>query len=954
MLKPHNYFDLYINRYKTKEFINLYEKLQNKQNILLAPYVLCIIEEINEKYGVFNNFIETKKIINIACTHFENYWKTKLIRVFAVELTLFSENFCCEINDRTPFIDLFIIEEYRASFIERYPVLIRLAEVYSKNYLNYLKRLLKRTKADLNGLQSKFLNSKDNWFLDGIELVGDSHNSGETVSILTFIDDSTRRKIVYKPYRIDNLACLEEILIFFDSKLNFGFFSPSVLNKTSYGWVEYINNESCDQPTDLQTFYYRFGILIGICNLLQGFDLHYQNIIAMKSYPVIIDCECFYTPEINFSEKKTADIFRELNYMSYALLIPNIADGKDICALTGLERYHNKTEVKLPQVFTQFLYEINNRKPFDFKNLNKPHINEAHSDPFLFFDHLKRGLHDIYYHFIQEKQSIYKSMIAILDKYEINTRVVIKPTEYYADFLEEMFHPKLLKSEKLFNEYLNKVVSSYSKYSVTFSEINQLKNLDVPIFYACNKLGGIKDHKNSYKAHFYRTYKDNLNKFISHVLDEHFVKEQLMILDQAFEIRNINKHCHHLSVNLKKNTASYSNENILAFLQSYCIETLDEIIESVLRVKDQVLWCKIFKEKVFSENVAYKLGFTEDDLYSGASGILITFIYAYEIFKLPRYYDFILLLIKSIKINSQNFFRKDISLFSGLGQYLYLLIKLETGQQSYSWSFDDPLFRSINKNIDAYMENDVTLDIISGTSGFLLIVSKHYHYFKNKVSFTTLKKCAYHILNSFDLYSSKNPTLAYPGVSHGVSGLIWTLFYANKILRDPFIEDSIQKLLQLERTKFDKQKGNWISWNQENHKNSEFDWHWCYGFLGILLTRIDMFKHGYYDSMIEGEIALANAHENSDKLSNLLNLCHGHLAYSDLYLQMLDIGVDSKDKLESYLNKLYKQLINKNECLDSQSSKITDPALMTGRAGLAYQLMRICNPKIIPSILLFE
>src|SRR5699024_1751016 len=110
--------------------------------------------------------------------------------------------------------------------------------------------------------------------------LGDTHNKGKTVSILTF---DSGDKLLYKPrslkvdYHFKNL--LEWIN---DYGFKYPLYSPIVLTSDNeeYGWAEFIEYKPCESINDVNRFYYRKGAYIALLYILGSSDFHVENLIA--------------------------------------------------------------------------------------------------------------------------------------------------------------------------------------------------------------------------------------------------------------------------------------------------------------------------------------------------------------------------------------------------------------------------------------------------------------------------------------------------------------------------------------------------------------------------------------------------------------------------------------------------------------------------------------------------
>jgi lantibiotic modifying enzyme len=98
------------------------------------------------------------------------------------------------------------------------------------------------------------------------------------------------------------------------------------------------------------------------------------------------------------------------------------------------------------------------------------------------------------------------------------------------------------------------------------------------------------------------------------------------------------------------------------------------------------------------------------------------------------------------------------------------------------------------------------------------------------------------------------------------------------------------------------------------------------------------------NSILEKNI-LSQIHEINIKgfSSKDISLCHGHMGNLDLLLE-------AKEFFSLYYQRACQlvELIKKNK---SNPKFLANPGLMTGAAGMVYELLRIAYPDDIPSVL---
>ncbi len=73
-----------------------------------------------------------------------------------------------------------------------------------------------------------------------------------------------------------------------------------MLDGGAYGWVEEVEPRPCRDQRDVETFYYRAGMLVCLIYALEGNDCHQENLIAAGEHPVLIDHETMLQPRIRY------------------------------------------------------------------------------------------------------------------------------------------------------------------------------------------------------------------------------------------------------------------------------------------------------------------------------------------------------------------------------------------------------------------------------------------------------------------------------------------------------------------------------------------------------------------------------------------------------------------------------------------------------------------------------
>ena len=83
-----------------------------------------------------------------------------------------------------------------------------------------------------------------------------------------------------------------------------------VLDRSTHGWVEFVEHLPCRDRDEARRYYERAGMLLSLFYVLEGTDCHHQNIIASGEYPVLIDAETLMhhrAPRGSPRERKRSD-----------------------------------------------------------------------------------------------------------------------------------------------------------------------------------------------------------------------------------------------------------------------------------------------------------------------------------------------------------------------------------------------------------------------------------------------------------------------------------------------------------------------------------------------------------------------------------------------------------------------------------------------------------------------
>ncbi|HJQ64975.1 MAG TPA: DUF4135 domain-containing protein [Gemmatimonadales bacterium] len=124
--------------------------------------------------------------------------------------------------------------------------------------------------------------------------LSDPHDGGRTVAVVRF---ASGLRVVYKPRPVGLEAAFHRLVAWWNERAGpVAVFAPDVVDRGTYGWMEFVTHEACIDHEAASRYWERAGALIALADLLDATDLHHGNVIAHGEYPVLVDLETLLQP----------------------------------------------------------------------------------------------------------------------------------------------------------------------------------------------------------------------------------------------------------------------------------------------------------------------------------------------------------------------------------------------------------------------------------------------------------------------------------------------------------------------------------------------------------------------------------------------------------------------------------------------------------------------------------
>lgn len=203
------------------------------------------------------------------------------------------------------------------------------------------------------------------------------------------------------------------------------------------------------------------------------------------------------------------------------------------------------------------------------------------------------------------------------------------------------------------------------------------------------------------------------------------------------------------------------------------------------------------------------------------------------------------------------------------------------------------------------------------------------------------------------------------GFSHGAAGMAWGLLEAHRVLKTETYRQTAAEALRYERQWFNTEQQNWIDLRAPDAAAPAptsvpvCSTAWCHGAPGIALSRLRAYELLQDDQYrLEAEAALHSTAKSLSAASQPgygnFSLCHGHCGNAEALLYASQV-LGSKhrhiaDQTAHHAIELHSKSQSPWPCGVPNGGET--PGLMLGLAGIGYFLLRLCQPKHVPSVVI--
>ena len=887
------------------------------------------------------------------------------------------------------FIDGYRGEQIWSFFLE-YSVLARLLVLQVDQWGDACQEFLRRLQTDQEAIAEVFFGGRELGSVVDIKAgCSDPHRHGRTVFLLTF--DSGDR-LVYKPRSMSVDRAFSDLLAWVNAcgmSLTLKVFR--VLNRATYGWMEYIPSLPCQSQQEVQYYYQRIGMLLGLLYLLGGTDMHYENLIACEDMPVLIDLEMVIHPgSLNFSlldSRLPHSIDATQRTAIRSGLLPNkflVMGGKfaiDMSALGGGEVEESPRPV--PQwkhintnamVFRREVVRMGRERPPNRVMLHD-HIFQAQD----YQAEILEGFGRLYHVLIEQRAELLAPQGPLASFAGCPIRYVIRNTDTYAMVLDQLRSPIFLGDGadrwlemQFFRRPLLKATTPSWMSMLLEAELAALERLDIPWFGTHTESCDLLTDAGVVLPNVFALSALEQSRLHLSLFDEEDCHRQVNLIRATFlSFPSVAPHAIeelHVPTEGQDEESILPREELLTVAQQLAQDLIDSSLRNGSR---EMTWIGFHYDSAIE---GYQLLPLDFDLYEGTSGIALFLAALAWLTGETTYRDCALTVIRPLgeyvrKSASfpveERFSEMSIGGATGLGSCLYALTHV--GQ----WlDVPDVLQTATQLALVITPERvqaDRSLDVMGGAAGALLSLLTLYQVTVDEELLQRAMLCGRHLLEQ--RIETKAGPRAWPksdgitltGFSHGAAGVAYALQRLFAVTQRREFLDAASEGIDYERSVFVPEAGNWPDLRKsaqvQEDRPISYMTSWCHGATGIGLARLGGLN--VLDTPeVRQEIEIALGATLACGLPSLDNLCCGNGGRIEFLLAAAQrLGRPNLlERARKHASILVHRACQQGDFhfLANLPRQANNPGLYQGRAGIGYELLRLAFPERLPCLLLWE
>jgi len=845
------------------------------------------------------------------------------------------------------------------AFFMDYPVLARLVALVMDQWIVTTTELVFQLRVDLPEIQELFADNQPAGKVQGIvDSLSDPHHQGRTTKKITF---ESGLQVIYKPRNLTIDVAFHQLL----HSINARNVMPAlkcfkVLNKHTYGWVEFLEAQNWKEDRERANFYQRAGMLLALFHWLGASDCHLDNLFFCGEHPVLVDMETllFLNRALELPSESADDratLFLRHSVLNTGMLpLKAFGDfGKKGIDLSGLSEEASQQIPFLRPVWHQQGTDAM-RISMEYITLPPPWSRSMEASLNVsseLSDEIVHGFQQMYEFLLAYKEVLFP---ASSDLFHGTIRHTVRSTQEYFLILQPSLEPTALRDgidlsialDLLWRSIFKRKIEIDSK--VLVAEREALEQLDIPYFYAQPHQRVLhSDHDRTIEHFFSESSRESVLARIAS-MNQKDLQQQLKMIRAALHVRSPATTMFSVSVPSAVHTMRGAQ-----FIEE-AIRIADQLRSEAIYGKDGTMtWIGTEYHPALDQ---YELHPLSEGLYNGKCGVALFFAALECLSPSCGYDELAFSCLQSIRNrlsgkNGRSYANSVGGGMSGIGSICYCLLRTGELLNKRELAEDARQFGRLI-TIDS-IEKDRQHDVVAGSAGTLLCLLALHRAFPGDVFLPVAIACGNKMLQH--IHREK---LA--GFSHGASGFAYALCSLYQITGDQKFRNAALEAIAYENSLFSADAQNWRDLRNKDTKSGEpqFMTSWCHGAPGIGLARIaslDSIDFPEIRSNIETALATTTGH-NWDGTEDL---CCGNFGRIDILIQAshtlrrpelaaLACNTASALVVRAHQSGTYRISVG-------GADPICNPGMMKGLSGIGYTLLRLADEeRMLPSVLLLQ
>ncbi|HZO72308.1 MAG TPA: type 2 lanthipeptide synthetase LanM family protein [Ktedonobacteraceae bacterium] len=855
------------------------------------------------------------------------------------------------------------------ALLEEYPVLARQIMIIINHWLNNSLECLHHLCSDWQQICTTFSPEREpGWLIEALGEDGDMHRGGRSMLKLRF---SAGLQLLYKPETVEVDLHFQEMLTWLNEQ---GYQPPfrtmRLLPGEGYGWSEFVEASDCSTQAEIVRFYERQGGYLALLYALGATNFHYESVTASGEDPIFIELDALF----HARSHETIDFDAAMDVLHFSVIrvgmlptqifLKPVRQGPEVSASEGHEGQQAPQSGMLwAGVGTDQMHLVRESHTQPGKN-NRPQLDGNDVDPLEYQHCLVAGFKRMYRLLMTRGKEFASVPLARFASDEI--RRMVRPAHFYRHLLHESFHPYLLRDaleRGCHFEHLWQAAKLQPDLArLVRCERSDLLVGDIPTFNTRPDTRDIFSSRADCITDFLAQPGIALAQQTVLKLHEDDLERQCWFIGASFS-----------SLLMEKGQLMWKHPTVT--VPSGKVVTRERLLAAACRIGDRL--CQLATGDWRGVNWVgvtlmpehqWFLTSMMPDLYEGNAGIILFLSYLGVVTGDTRYSDMAesayITMYKQVERFEAH--PQALDVFEGLSSVIYLLSHLGT-------IWNDPTLlaeaHGLAKQLPELMQKDTALDLLSGSARCILSLLSLYRASPKPETLAIAVMCGDHLLEKARLAKdglaweravSAEPPAA---MAHGTAGSSLSLFALAAISGEERFHKLALATLAYERSVFPPQAQNWPDILKPEQpavarhatpttgNGMSYQASWCHGAPGIGLSRLASLSY-IDDEKIREEIAIAlKTTIASFGLNHSLG--HGDLGNLETLLVATQV-LDDPWCYEQchHFRSLIVDSIETDGWLTGAPAGIETPGLMTGLAGIGYELLRLAEPERVPSVLL--